>query len=245
VSPLRRLRPRRSRRRLSLREADRLTLGLALLALGTAGTVIAGEYGRRLHRRLLREQRGAVEVAEHPIEAVQLAAGATRDTLRVARVGYATASRHEVVLFNLLSGFAFSFAFARISTAGIRSGWWPAGNVRLGGRHIHHFVPGILLAFASGAAALITTDEDREALLAVPFGAGVGLTFDEAALLLDLRDVYWSREGLVSLHVSFGFATVLGGTLLALRMLRRGEQTGEQSGLIPDAEGAIYPQAAL
>jgi hypothetical protein len=235
----------RRRRSLPLRDADRLTLGLAVLAIGTAGTVIAGEYGRRLHRRLLRSEHSAVEVAEHPLEAVQLAAGATRDTLEVARAGYAAAGRHETVLFNLLSGFAFSFAFARISTAGIRFGWWPFGNVRVGGRHIHHFVPGILLAFAAGATALITTDPDREKLLAIPFGVGVGLTFDEAALLLDLRDVYWSREGLVSLQVSFGIVTVLAGTIVALRMLRRGEQRGEERGLIPDAAGAIYPQAAL
>ncbi len=112
----------------------------------------------------------------------------------------------------------------RLSTAGIRAGWWPVGNVRLGGRHIHHFVPGILIAFASGALALLTDNPRVEQTLAVPFGAGIGLTFDEAALLLDLRDVYWTREGVLSVQVSFGLAATLGGTILALRMLRRGEE---------------------
>ena len=101
------------------------------------------------------------------------------------------------------------------------------------GRHIHHFVPGILLAFVSGAAALLTTNEDLETRLATPFGIGVGLTFDEAALLLDLEDVYWTPKGVLSVQASLGFAAILGGTILALRMLRRGERSVEQAGLIP------------
>jgi hypothetical protein len=125
----------------------------------------------------------------------------------------------------------------RLSTTGIRSGWWPAGNVRLGGRHIHHFVPGILLAFSSGALALLTDNRRLEQSLAVPFGAGIGLTFDEAALLLDLRDVYWTREGVLSVQLSFGLAAILGGTILALRMLRRGEERVEATGRIPPASG--------
>ena len=132
-----------------------------------------------------------------------------------------------------------AFALVRLSTAGIRSGWWPFGNVRLGGRHIHHFVPGILMAFGCGTGALVTNDRRIERVLAIPFGAGMGLTFDEAALLLDLRDVYWSREGLLSVQVSLGTSALLGATILGLRMLRRGEERGEQQGLIPTEAGEI------
>jgi hypothetical protein len=89
---------------------------------------------------------------------------------------------------------------------------------------VHHFVPGILIAFGSGAVALVTDNRRVETALAVPFGAGIGLTFDEAALLLDLRDVYWTREGILSVQVSLGLAGMLGGTIIALRMLRRGEE---------------------
>ena len=85
------------------------------------------------------------------------------------------------------------------------------------------FRAGILIAFASGGAGLITANDRLEELLSFGFGAGAGLTFDEAALLLDLRDVYWSREGVVSLQVSFGVTAVLAATILGLRMLRRGE----------------------
>jgi hypothetical protein len=125
----------------------------------------------------------------------------------------------------------------RLSTTGIRGGWWPFGNVRVRGRHIHHFVPGILVAFAAGGAGLVTQSERLEELLAFPFGAGIGLTFDEAALLLDLRDVYWTREGILSVQISFGAAAILGATILGLRMLRRGERRGEEAGLIPTETG--------
>ena len=107
-------------------------------------------------------------------------------------------------LFNLLSGFVLGFALMRLSTAGIRGGWWPFGNVRLGGRHIHHFVPGIVIAFGCGAVGLVTDNARLERALAAPFGAGIGLTFDEAALLLDFRDVYWTPEGVLSVQLSCG-----------------------------------------
>ena len=219
-----------SRRRAPPR-SDRLTLGLAGVALATAGTVIGGELIRLARRRHDPDPDGGMlDTAEHALAA---AGGAASDTVTVAIEAYDAAPRHETVLFNLLTGFLGAFVTVRVSAVGIRGGWWPLGNVRVGGRHIHHFVPGILLTFASGAVALITTDERLETTLAFPFGAGIGLTFDEAALLLELDDVYWSPEGILSVQVSSALAALLGGTILALRMLRRGERRVEQAGLIP------------
>jgi hypothetical protein len=74
-------------------------------------------------------------------------------------------------------------------------------------------------------------------MLAVPFGAGIGLTFDEAALLLDLEDVYWTREGVLSVQASLGTAALLSATIIALRIFRRGEERSVARGLIPDMEG--------
>jgi hypothetical protein len=216
-------------RRGARRRADRLTVALAVAAVGTAGTVIAWE-GTRMARRRARPR--ASDAGAHRPR-LETASRATQDTVAVLVEGYEATSRQEAILFNLLSGFVGAFALMRLSTAGIRGGWWPAGNVRLGGRHIHHFVPGILVAFASGAVALVTTSARLEQFLAVPFGAGIGLTFDEAALLLDLRDVYWTREGVLSVQLSLGLVATLGGTILALRMLRRGEERVESEGLIP------------
>jgi hypothetical protein len=194
--------------------------------------VIAGEVVRLLRRRVRATDPpdGVLDTAEHAIATAGLA---TQDAVAVVVEGYGAAPKSETVLFNMLSGFVGGFALMRISTAGIRAGWWPTRNVLVGGRHIHHFVPGILLAFAAGGAGLVTQNEALESVLAVPFGAGIGLTFDEAALLLDLRDVYWTREGLLSVQVSFGVAAVLGATILGLRMLRRGEARVEAAGLIP------------
>lgn len=200
-------------------------MGLATVALGTAGTVLAGQFGRLLRRR-------AHERDDHePL--LEAAPAAAVDTVGVAVRGYTQASRSETVLFNLLGGFLGAFALVRLSTWGIRDSWGPFRNVSVGGRHIHHFVPGILLAFAAGTAALLTEDDALEQRLAIPMGAGIGLTFDEAALLLDLRDVYWTREGLLSVQLSFGATAILSIAILTLRMLRRGEQQQEEAGLIP------------
>ena len=216
--------------RRSERRADRVTVGLAVFAAGALGTLVTGELLRMARRR--RESR---EVPT-PQTLVVAAEMATRDTITVARRGLRATPHHETVLLNMLQGFLGAFALARLSTWGIRRGWWPAGNVRVGGRHIHHFVPGIVLAFGSAGFGLATRDERFESALAIPFGAGVGFTLDEAALLLDLRDVYWTREGLLSVQVSLAITGMLAASILALRMLRRGEARGEEEGLIPAAE---------
>jgi hypothetical protein len=215
----------RARTHFGWARSERATLGLAAVAIGGVGAVLTGQYGRMLQRR------SNVDDGDNLVEAAPVAA---RDTVGVAVSGYADAPRSETVLFNLLAGFLGSFAFVRLSTLGIRDGWGPFRNVSLGGRHIHHFVPGIVIAFASGTTALLTDDEVLEERLAVTTGVGMGLTFDEAALLLDLRDVYWTREGLLSVQLSLG-ATILSVAILTLRILRRGERRREAEGLIPPA----------
>ena len=224
------------RRRNGSRQADRLTLGLAGLALATAGSVVAGELARLVRRRS-QEAETASGVLDSAEQAIAIAGAGAADTVTVAREGYEAAPRGETVLFNILTGFAGGFALMRFSTWGIRGGWWPFGNVRLGGRHVHHFVPGIAVAFLAGGAGLVTQSEKLEEALAFPFGAGIGLTFDEAALLLELEDVYWTREGILSVQLSFGLAGLLGATIIALRMLRRGERRSAAAGLIPDESG--------
>ncbi len=201
-------------------------MGLAVVALGAAGVVLSGQFGRMLRRRSHEDDGESL---------VEVAPVAARDTVGVAVSGYTESPRTETVLFNLLAGFLSSFALVRISTLGIRDDWWPFRNVSVGGRHIHHFVPGILIAFASGTTALLTDDEALEERLAVTTGIGRGLTFDEAALLLDLRDVYWTREGLLSVQLSLGATAILSIAILTQRMLRRGERRREAEGLIPPA----------
>jgi hypothetical protein len=232
--PTRLTRRARARTRLGWARSERATVGLATVALGGAGVVLAGQFGRMLQRRSQQETDGE--------GLVEVAPAAALDTVGVAVSGYAEAPRTETVLFNLLAGFLASFAFVRLSTWGIRDNWGPFRNVSVGGRHIHHFVPGILIAFASGTTALLTDDEALEEKLAVTTGVGMGLTFDEAALLLDLRDVYWTRQGLLSVQLSLGATAILSIAILTQRMLRRGERRQEAEGLIPTAVGISEPR---
>jgi hypothetical protein len=213
----------RARARWGWARSERATVALAVAAVGSAAAVFGGQYGRMVARRA---EEADGEVAAAP-------AVAAVDTVSVALEGYQAAPRSETVLLNLLGGFLGAFAAVRLSTWGIRDRWWPMGNVRVGGRHIHHFVPGILLAFGAGTAALLTENDQLEDRLALPMGVGMGLTFDEAALLLDLRDVYWTRQGLLSVQLSFGLSAILAAAILTMRMLRRGERRQEEAGVIP------------
>jgi hypothetical protein len=107
--------------------------------------------------------------------------------------------------------------------------------VVVGRRHIHHFVPGIVLAFTSGAVAILTRNEDIEPKLAIVFGAGMGLTLDESALLLELEDVYWSPEGLLGVQISLAVAALIGALSLGVRFVRRGEH------VVLEEDGATSP----
>jgi hypothetical protein len=148
------------------------------------------------------------------------------DAARVAREGYRDVPTFENAMFNLLTSFATTFLVARMITYRLRGRRTvgPFRSLRFGRRHIHHYVPGIVIAFVAGAAGILTRDEQLESLLAVPFGVGMGLTLDESAMLLELEDVYWSREGLLSVQITLTVMAMLGALALGLRFLRRGEE---------------------
>jgi hypothetical protein len=201
-----------------------LAPGRGTLALGTAAT---GAFGAvvllELRRVWRRGSAPALRDTDHPILAAE---EAVTETARVARAGYREVSTRENSMFNLLTSFAATFLLVRSVTYGLRERRTvgPFRNVRVGRRHIHHFVPGIVIAFAAGTGAILNRNERLEPVLAVPFGIGMGLTLDESALLLDLEDVYWSREGLLSVQITLTVIAMLGALALGLRFLRRGEQ---------------------
>lgn len=126
--------------------------------------------------------------------------------------------RHdEQGLFLVLVGFIGSFAFIRMSTRLQRSprvSWWPGSVVTDSGVHLHHLVFGIVTMMVAGAAGFLAFGRTPwTEICAVFFGIGAGLTIDEFALWVYLKDVYWAEEGRKSID-----ATVIAaaGMLLVL-----------------------------
>jgi hypothetical protein len=195
------------------------TFLLGALATASVAAVVVGEVGRVWRR-------GSAPLPQETDDLLLAAEEAVAETAQVARAGYREVSTRENSTFNLLASFAGTFLIVRAITYLLRARRTvgPFRNVRVGRRHIHHFVPGIVIAFLAGAAAILTRDEGLEPVLAVPFGIGMGLTLDESALLLELEDVYWTREGLLSVQITLAVMGLLGTLALGLRFLRRGEQ---------------------
>jgi hypothetical protein len=191
---------------------------LGALAVGLTGGCIAIEYAhvwRRGHAPLPTETDRVLEAG----------AEAARETVEVAVAGYRASPTRENAVLNLLISYAVTAGIVRASTHSIRNKgrFGPFRNTRIGGRHIHHFIPGIVLAFLSGGASIAVRNEAFDPLFAVPFGIGTALTLDEAALLVELEDVYWSEEGVLSVQVTLATIAMLGALALGLRAFRRGE----------------------
>ena len=117
----------------------------------------------------------------------------------------------------LFLAFVVTFLFIRFSTRMIRAQvkWWP-GNVSGGGLHLHHVVFGIVfmvLAGVGGFSALGNLSPWSE-IFAGLFGCGAALVLDEFALVLHLRDVYWSEQGRTSVDAVFLAFAVFGLLLI-------------------------------
>ncbi len=112
--------------------------------------------------------------------------------------------------------FGATFGTARLITHGIRGGWLPWGNVSAGSEHLHHYNFGI--AALTGVGLIAVRGDDKAVghpAVAAAYGAGCALIADEFALLLDLEDVYWAKQGRVSVDVSLGILSALGAYLTA------------------------------
>ena len=133
------------------------------------------------------------------------------------RDGIVDTGRETQFLFFV--SFLVTFGFIRTSAHMIRAqvSWWP-GNVSVGGTHIHHLVWGILLLLAAGygGVAIHPGDPWRD-ILAVLFGIGTGLTLDEFALWLNLKDVYWEKQGRRSIDAVVIAAALSGMLLVSFR----------------------------
>jgi hypothetical protein len=206
----------RSRRRAA---SDPLTRLLAAAAVVTTGGLVVGELTRVWRR-------GEAPMPSETSDVVAAASTATRQTVEVAVEGYRGGTLRENALLNMLVSFNVAWLGVRVSTHAIRrrGTFGPFRNAMFGRTHVHHFVPGIVLAFLAGGGAIVSRNESLEPFLAVPFGVGAALTLDESALLLRLDDVYWTEEGILSVQISLASLALVSASALAIRALRRGEK---------------------
>lgn len=207
------------RTRSKRRPYPRRALVIGALAATTTGGVAAAEVVRVW-------KRGSAPLPADTERVLEAGRQASLETLEVAVEGFKASPPRETALLNLLGSFVASLAFVRASTWSIRTRgtFGPFRDLNAGGRHIHHFIPGILINFLAGGWAICTRDQEMEKWIAIPFGVGLALTLDESALLLELEDVYWSERGQVSVEIALGAAALLASTALTLRLLRRGEE---------------------
>ena len=118
--------------------------------------------------------------------------------------------------------FATTFGAVRGITYSIRAGRGPFHNLSAGGEHLHHYMWGIGLV--SGVGAIAVRGEEKQRLhpaVAVAYGSGLALIVDEFALLLDLKDVYWAKQGRISIDLGVGAIAATGSYFAALPVLRR------------------------
>jgi hypothetical protein len=128
------------------------------------------------------------------------------------------ADRPRRRLFLASVSFFLTFAIVRGMVFCIVHQIPPFHYIIMNGRHIHHLVPGILILLGVGYGWLCEfgTGSDTSSILAsrlmsLLYGVGAALTLDEFALWLNLKDVYFVREGRSSID-----AVVLFGSLLAI-----------------------------
>jgi hypothetical protein len=129
-------------------------------------------------------------------------------------------SGQRSALFSWLA-FTTTFAAARGITVSIRAGRGPFGNFSAGGEHLHHYLWGIGMLAGVGAVAVHGEDSRRRhPAIAISYGSGLALIVDEFALLLDLKDVYWSRRGRISVDLGVFSIAAAGSYFAALPLLR-------------------------
>jgi hypothetical protein len=154
---------------------------------------------------------------------------------RLARAtadGYRSSSPAERAAFGMISGFALSLAGARKITyiqerrrnlPGVRG----LGRAipRLPGSddiRVHHYLPGMTIAMATGGAAILAGPGGIERWLSAPFGVGVGLVVDEIGLLTGRNNPYWGSERFVLITC---VTAASAAAAMAAVFLRRGRRT--------------------
>jgi hypothetical protein len=116
-------------------------------------------------------------------------------------------------------GFTATFALLRLLTWLLESDVDVAGlgDVEAGGVHLHHYLWGILLLALIGFLGLGDRTPRVRSAMGLGYGIGLALVVDEAALLIQLDDVYWDTFGWVSVGLALLLIGVAGSILVLTR----------------------------
>jgi hypothetical protein len=155
-------------------------------------------------------------------EAANFSARSQPGALRRISAGYREdmGPRERSILLSW-AGFTVTFGVVRAITHSIRAGKGPFKNMSVGGEHLHHYIWGIALVAGVGGVSVAGEERRRRhPVVALAYGIGLALIVDEFALLLDLRDVYWAKQGRISVDLGIG-TVALGGTAFAATPLWR------------------------
>jgi len=122
----------------------------------------------------------------------------------------------------VLTAFVLTFVASRLCVFLMMSRFVPDVVLRCGDTHIHHLCYGIiLLSFIAGYAVIIRPGGRAQSLMAALYGVGLGLTFDEFGLWINLGGSYWQRASVVAVF-GVGAALAVIAYLPLFRGMRRG-----------------------
>jgi hypothetical protein len=139
---------------------------------------------------------------------------------------------------NLQALSAWGIALAFLLTVGVArliSYLSPGMHFNVGGVHIHHYVYGIFILTIAGYLALVFDGSRARSWIALLYGCGVGLTFDEFGFWVNpifQRGVRWNNRGITLVIV--GLVIV---SLIPL-MRRRPADAASAIGSLPDPVAA-------
>jgi hypothetical protein len=143
----------------------------------------------------------------------------------IYREHFAETPRERIFLASV--GFFVTVVVVRLLTLAIHYGIGGFHDVAMHGRHIHHMVWGIALLLLTGYGWLAELGTGSRGsmtwagrAMSMAYGVGAALTLDEFALWLNLRDVYWEREGRSSVEAMFLFGALLGISIYGGRFFK-------------------------
>src|SRR5215813_13984001 len=122
----------------------------------------------------------------------------------------------------MAAAFALTISGARLfSVMFPRVHWEPVPGI-----HIHHYVYGIFILTTAGYLALIFKSPRATLWIALMYGLGVGLTFDEFGMWFNppfVRGVRWNTNGVAFVGVLLVMGAVLSLPILKLKTERKPE----------------------